>query len=60
MNTVVTKNEISCSVHGKITGVDCCSLRDGACGGCFIYEATKDIKRDVNEKSVLGKANSDY
>ena len=60
MKTAFNGSVVICSKHGKITGLDCCTLRNKKCKGCFIYDAVKNIKDNKNEKWVLGKANSKY
>ena len=51
METTIANGKIQCERHGSLTAIDCDSLQDNSCAGCFIYTALKGQSIDLEEFS---------
>ena len=58
METTIANGEIQCSRHGSLTAIDCDSLQDSSCNGCFIYTAMKGQSIDMEEFSLDKEENN--
>jgi len=47
METTIKNGKIECSKHGTLTAIDCDSLQESSCKGCFIYDAFKEQPADT-------------
>lgn len=52
METTIKSGKIQCQLHGSITAIDCDTLQNKVCTGCFIYTALKDMSTDLSEFST--------
>ena len=59
METTIANGKIQCGRHGSLTAIDCDSLQDSSCSGCFIYNALKDQSTDSDEFSLNDVKNTD-
>lgn len=46
---------IYCNFNGRITALDCSSLRNEKCFGCFIYDCLNKIKCEHDKDSCNEK-----
>jgi len=49
--TTIANGKIQCARHGSLTAIDCDSLQDDSCAGCFIYMALNKQSIDLEEFS---------
>ena len=55
METMIKNGKIECGLHGSLTAIDCDSLQEKSCVGCFIYTALKNQSIDFEEFSFEEK-----
>lgn len=56
--TTIANGKIHCVKHGSLTAIDCDSLQDNSCNGCFIYTALNKQSIDLEEFSFIDVENS--
>ena len=49
--TTIANGKIQCERHGSLTAIDCDSLQNNSCSGCFIYTALNTQSIDLGEFS---------
>jgi len=52
METTIKNGKIECGLHGTLTAIDCDSLQENSCNGCFIYTALKNQSTGLEEFSL--------
>ena len=52
VETTIKNGMIECRRYGPLTAIDCDSLQEDACVGCFIYTALKNQSTDLEEFSL--------
>lgn len=57
MQTTIQSGIIKCALHGSITAIDCDTLQNKSCNGCFIYNALKDMSTDTSEFNIPNTLN---
>lgn len=57
METTIKNGRIECRLHGSLTAIDCDSLQEKSCNGCFIYTAFKNQSTDLEEFSLDSEEN---
>lgn len=57
METTIRGGKIQCRQHGSITAIDCDTLQNKDCSGCFIHTALRDISTDTSEFSIADVEN---
>lgn len=44
----IMDGKIKCSVYGEMSGTDCgCMQEEKICGGCYIFDAMKNVSADL-------------